>query len=114
MVLDVEISDSDSLPSNSSINIDPKIAAAYTRGLERVVVKGTTYLWQQHPDNTRAFTKPSVIWLLGDEYERINNSQNKRFWRCGICKKIIILAYDHLSSSALRHLKKKHNINRHE
>ena len=113
MVSDVNISDCDSIASSSSINIDPEVATAYTRGPERVVLHNATYLWQQHTDNTRAFSKHSVIWHLGDEYKRIGNSHNKRFWRCGIYKKTTMLACDRSSSAALRHLKRKHKINRH-
>ena len=30
-------------------------------------------MWKQHEDNQRAFTTPSVIWQLGDEYEKIGS-----------------------------------------
>ena len=31
---------------------------------------------------SRATQDPSVIWSLGEDYER----NKPRFWRCGICK----------------------------
>ena len=74
--------------------------------------KGKQYLWRKHRDNTRAFSQPSVIWFLGDEYERTGNSRQKRFWRCGICKGTTMLACRGGSSSGLRHLKKKHRIDK--
>src|SRR5207249_6399987 len=46
-------------------------------------IKAKRYDWRPHEDNTRAFTKPSIIWQLGDEYERRGNSHRKQYWRCG-------------------------------
>jgi hypothetical protein len=112
MSSDVEMSDCDSLASDTAINIDPEVAAAYSRRPDYVVHKGKTYQWQQHTDHTRAFCKPSVIWDLGDEYGRMENSRQRRFWRCGICKKNTLLACENSSSSGLRHLKKKHKIDK--
>ena len=86
------MSDPDSSRSDLDINIDPDVAAAYNRGPDRVVHKGKQYLWRKHRDNTRAFSQPSVIWFLGDEYERTGNSRQKRFWRCGLCKGTTMLA----------------------
>jgi hypothetical protein len=106
------MSDSDSSRSDLDINIDPDVAAAYNRGPDRVVHKGKQYLWRKHRDNTRAFSQPSVIWFLGDEYERTGNSRQKRFWRCGRCKGTTMLACGGGSSSGLRHLKKKHRIDK--
>jgi hypothetical protein len=112
MSCDVEMSDSDSPLSDMEIGIDPEVAAAYNRGPDRVVHKGKEYLWHKHRDNTRAFSKPSVIWLLGDEYERTGNSYQKRVWRYGLCKKTTMLACEGGSSSGLRHLKKKYRIDK--
>jgi hypothetical protein len=61
MSCDVEINDSDSPLSDIEINIDPEIVAPYIRGPDRVVHKGKEYLWHKHRDNTRAFSKPSII-----------------------------------------------------
>ena len=47
-------------------------------------------------------------WDLGEEYER----NHKRFWRCGICKKTKMLVIQKGASSALRHLKKGHKIDK--
>jgi hypothetical protein len=44
MVSDAETSDCDSLATSPSTSIDLKVAAAYTRGPERVVLRGATYL----------------------------------------------------------------------
>jgi hypothetical protein len=68
-----------------------------------VIVKGKEYFC--HP-GIRAARQPSVIWALGEEYER----DGKKHWRCGVCKKNKMLAIDSGTSSTLRHLKKKHNI----
>ena len=73
------MSDSDSSHSDLDINIDPDVAATYNRGPDRVVHKGKEYLWRKHRDNTRAFSQPSIIWFVGDEYERTGNSRQKRF-----------------------------------
>jgi hypothetical protein len=69
------MSDSDSSHSDLDINIDPDVAAAYNRGLDQVVHKGKQYLWRKYRDNTRAFSQSSVIWFLGDEYERTGNNR---------------------------------------
>jgi hypothetical protein len=45
MSFDVEMSDYDSLASNIAINIDPEVAAGYSRGPDYVVHKGKTYQW---------------------------------------------------------------------
>src|ERR1700733_10193321 len=105
------MSDSDSSHSDLDINIDPDVVAAYNRGPDRVVHKGKEYLWRKHRDNTRVFSQPSVIWFLGDEYERTGNSRQKRFWRCGLCKGTTMLVCGGGSSSGLRHLK-KHRIDK--
>ena len=62
-----EMSDPDSSSSESSIDIDPAIAASVRPGPERAVYKCKEYI--RHPA-TRAAQDPSVIWRLGEEYER--------------------------------------------
>ena len=52
------------------IRVAVDVAAAYTRGPAQILYKGKHFDWRQHEDNTRAFVKASVIWELGDEYER--------------------------------------------
>ena len=79
-----EISDPDSSSSESSIDINPAITANVRPGPERAIYKYKEYI--RHPA-TRAAQDPSVIWRLGEEYER-----NKgRFWRYGIYKKTTML-----------------------
>jgi hypothetical protein len=92
------------------IRVAADVAAAYTRGTAQILYKGKHFDWRQHEDNTRAFVKASVIWELGDEYER-RGQDRKQYWRCGLCRKNTLLAIDGGSSSGLRHLKKKHKIN---
>jgi hypothetical protein len=75
-------------------------------------VKGKQYVWKQHEDNQRAFTTPSVIWQLGDEYEKIGSGHRRKFWRCGLCPNTKMLAMNDNSTSGLRHLKKKHKIDK--
>jgi len=67
------MSNSDSLV----LNLDPAIAASVRPGPERAVYNHREYI--RHP-GIRAPQDPSVIWNLGEEYER----NHKRFWRCGI------------------------------
>jgi hypothetical protein len=61
MSSDTEMSDSDSLV----LNLDPAIAASVRPGPERAVYNHREYI--RHP-GIRA--DPSVIWNLGEEYER--------------------------------------------
>jgi hypothetical protein len=56
----------------------------------------------------RAAETPSIIWLVGEEYKR----KKYKFWRCDICKKNKLLAIDKGISSALRHFKKDHKIDK--
>jgi hypothetical protein len=111
---DVEMVDpghSESEPERlQRVQVAADVAAACKRGPERVTVKGKQYVWQQHEDNQRAFTKPSVIWQLGDEYEQMGSGYRKKYWRCGLCTKTKILAMNDNSTSGLRHLKKTHKI----
>jgi hypothetical protein len=44
-------------------------------------------VWKAHEDNQRAFTKPFVIWQLGDEYEKVVSGYRRKYWRCGLCTK---------------------------
>jgi hypothetical protein len=74
------MSDSDSL----ILNLDPAITASVRPGPERAVYNYREYI--RHP-GIRAAQDPSIIWNLGEEYER----NYKRFWRCGIRKKTKIL-----------------------
>jgi hypothetical protein len=100
-----EISDPDSSSPESSINLDPTIAASVHPGPERAVHKCKEYI--RRP-GIHAAQDPYVIWSLGDEYKR----NKERFWRYGICKKTKILAIQRGTSSALRHLRKYHKINK--
>jgi hypothetical protein len=67
--------------------------------------KGKEY---QRRYGTRAARAPSVIWNTGEEYER----NGKKHWRCGICKNDKVLAINSGTSSALRHLKQRHKIDK--
>ena len=68
MSSDAEMSDSDS----PILNLDPAIAASVRPGPERAVYNHQEYI--QHP-KIRAAQDLSVIWNLGEEYER----NHKRF-----------------------------------
>jgi hypothetical protein len=92
------MSDSESLHSDHEVTLDPDIAARVIPAPQRVLCKGYEYL--RHP-GTRAASDPSIIWRVGEEYER----KGKRYWRCGICNKNKMLAINSGTSSALRHLK---------
>ena len=54
---------------------------------ERASFKGKQYVWKAHEDNQRAFTKPSVIWQLGDEYEKVGSGYRRKYLCCGLCTK---------------------------
>jgi hypothetical protein len=99
------MSDPDSSSSKSGININPTIAGSVHPGPERSVYKYREYF--RHP-GIRAAQDPSVIWSLGEEYER----NKERFWRCGICKKTTMLVIHRGISSALRHLRRCYKINK--
>jgi hypothetical protein len=101
MSSDTEMSGSDS----PVLNLDPAIAASVRLGPERAVYSHREYI--RHP-GIRAAQDPSMIWNLGEEYER----NHKRFWRCGICKKTKMLAIQKGTRSALRHLRKDHKIDK--
>jgi hypothetical protein len=72
MSSDAEMDDS----NQSETEIEPKLAiapnvlTASKPGSAHPVHKGKYYDWGRHEDNYRAYTKPSIIWQLGDEYER--------------------------------------------
>jgi hypothetical protein len=57
------------------------------RGLERVSFKVKQCVWKAHEDNQRVFTKPSIIWQLGDEYEKVGSGYRRKYWRRGLCIK---------------------------
>jgi hypothetical protein len=86
---DVEMpnsSNSDSeLDTSGQVCVTPDVAAACKRGPERVRLKDKQYVWKAHEDNQRVFTKPSVIWQLGDEYEKVGSGYRMKCWRCGLC-----------------------------
>jgi hypothetical protein len=105
MPLDIEMSNSDSSVADAEVFLNPAIAATVTPAPERVINRSREYI--RHP-SVRATEAPSVIWRAGEEYQR----NNKKFWRCGICKKSKLLAIENGMSSALRHLKKDHNIDK--
>jgi hypothetical protein len=79
------MSDPDSSSPESSINLDPAIAASVYPGPERAVYKCKEYI--RYP-GIRAAQDPFVIWGLGEKYKR----KKERFWRCGICNKTKMLA----------------------
>ena len=82
----VDSSHSESEPEGlQRVRVAADVAAACKRGPERLKVKGKQYVWKQHEDNQRAFTTPSVIWQLGDEYEKIGSGHRRKYWRCGLC-----------------------------
>jgi len=85
MPSDIEMSDSDSSILDTEITIDLEIIANIKPAPERVVHKCKEYI--RHP-GVRAAEAPSVIWRVGQEYER----NRKKFWRCGLCKKTKLLA----------------------
>jgi hypothetical protein len=105
MPSDVEMGDYDSSPFDGQINLNPAIASRFIAGPERVTHNCKDYIRRPAIYTAEA---PSVIWRLGEEYER----RGKRFWRCGICKKNKLLAIQKGTSSALRHLKKDYNIDK--
>src|SRR5437762_360411 len=105
MPLDFEMEDSDSFISIEPLNIDSSILALVTQDRPRVIFKGKKY--QRHY-GIRAARVSSVIWNTGEEYER----NGKKYWRYGICKNDKMLAINNGISSALRHLKQRHKINK--
>ena len=108
----VDSSHSESELPQQLVEVDVTVAAAYKPGPQRLTYKGKQYIWKHHEDNCRAFTKPSVIWQLGDEYRRTGSDQEVRYWRCGLCKTTTLLAMTDNSSTGLRHLKRKRKIDK--
>jgi hypothetical protein len=66
------------------------------------------WLLTAHSENRYRQSKVSPAWDHGQEYRQLDNLQRK-LWRCGICGSCITLT-DGTTSSAVRHLKKKHRI----
>jgi hypothetical protein len=94
--------DSD-LSLKHAVDLDPSLLSCVKPAPERVVCNSKEYT--RHP-GIRAAETPSVIWLVGEEYQR----NKQKFWRCGLCKKNKLLAMNKGTTSALRHLRKEHNI----
>ena len=106
MPSDLEMSDS------SQSDGEPNTNVAYRRGPPHLMHKGNLYTRKEHQDNTRAYSKASIIWQFGDEYARTVNGQQKKYWRCGLRDRTTILVMSDNSSSGLRHLKKNHGIDK--
>jgi hypothetical protein len=72
------------------------------------------FLVVDHTANQRSGSKISMIWHHGNERRRLDDSSMERYWRCALCKGATILKIREggggQTSYALRHLKKKHNI----
>ena len=90
MSSDTEMSCSD-LPV---LNLNPAITSSVRPGPERAAYNHREYI---RCPGIRATQDHSVTWDLGEEYER----NNKRFWRCEICKKTEMLVIQKGTSSAL-------------
>src|ERR1700733_1672995 len=79
MSSDVEMDDS----RQSKTEVEPKLAITLmflpqvSLGSALFVHKGKHYDWRPHEDNCRAYTKPSIIWRLSDEYGKGGNSHRK-------------------------------------
>lgn len=108
MPSDVEMSDSGRSSS------EPTTLPAYKQGPEQLKHRGVLYTRKDHEDQTRAYTKSSIIWQFGDEYEKGGEDGRPpvKTWRCGICKKTVLLVMKDNSSSGLRHLRNKHKIDK--
>jgi hypothetical protein len=76
------------------IELDPSLLFSVKPAPERVVHNSKEYTRR----GSRAAETPSVIWLIGEEYQR----NNHKFWRCRLCKKNKLLAIDNGTTSALR------------
>jgi hypothetical protein len=90
---------------DDAIELDPSLLLSVKAAPERVVHNSKEYTRRC---DSRAAETPSVIWLIGEEYQR----NNHKFWRCGLCKKNKLLAIDKGTTSALRHLRKDHRIDK--
>jgi hypothetical protein len=99
---DVEMpspSNSDSEPGTSGqVCVARRCCGLQTGGPERASFKDKQYVWKAHKDNRRAFIKPSVIWQLGDEYEKVGSGDRRKYWRCGLCNEGIIEASECLKN----------------
>ena len=104
MPLDINMEDSDS-SFEHTIDLDPSLLSCVTPAPERVIHKCKEYT--RRPA-IRATETPSIIWYLGEKYKR----NKHKFWRYGICKNNKILAMDKGTSSALRHLRRHHRIDK--
>lgn len=110
MPSDLEMSGSTQSDTEPDTEFDTEVA--YRRGPPQLTHKGNLYTRKEHQDNTRAYTKASIIWQFGDECARTVNGQQKKYWRCGLCNRTTILVMTDNSSSGLRHLKKNHKIDK--
>jgi hypothetical protein len=72
------------------------------------------YLVVDHTAYQRSGSKISTIWHHGNERRRLDDGSMDRYWRCALCKGATILKMREggggQTSYALRHLKKRHNI----
>jgi hypothetical protein len=66
--------ESNRLSDAEQFDIDPSILNAVTHGTQRVINKGKEYL--RRP-GLRAARVPSIVWILGEEYER----KEEKHWR---------------------------------
>jgi hypothetical protein len=74
MPSNLDISDSDLSSDAEQFDIDPSILNTVTYGTQRVINKGKEYL--RRP-GLRAARVPSIVWILGEEYER----KEEKHWR---------------------------------
>ena len=112
MPSDVEMSDSHQSDSEPELSQLPNTEVAYKQGPPQLTYRGNLFTRKEHQDNTRAYSKPSIIWQFGDEYARTVDGHQKKYWRCGLCNKTTMLVMTDNLSSGLRHLKKKHKIDK--
>jgi hypothetical protein len=70
MPSDIEMDEPDSSPALCVLEIDPIVLASVNPAPERVMYKCKVYLLHPGVRNTET---PSVIWSLGEEYERNKN-----------------------------------------
>ena len=100
------------MSASSQSDSEPDTEIAYRRGPPQLTHKGNLYTRKEHQDNTRAYSKASIIWQFGDEYARTVNGHRKKYWRCGLCNRTTMLVMTDNSSSGLRHLKENHKIDK--
>jgi hypothetical protein len=103
---DVEMpgsSNSDSEPdTRRQVCVAPDVAAACKRGLERVSFKRQAVYMESPRGQPARLTKHSVIWQLGDEYEKVGSGYQRKCLRCGLCTKTKMLAMNGNSTRGLR------------